>query len=142
MTISINPETGIKVFSSLGTFFFQDWNYLLDSLVDVNSPMRLEDFNLKVFHKSTVIFVETLSDNNTEGGFNYDYIRDNFREIENLKLLPPEILRQQFPEHYNEQYPLEFDSTQSANLSNKVIQSKPTKPNVIHADFIKLPPIC
>ncbi|MCT7971270.1 hypothetical protein [Laspinema olomoucense] len=137
MTISINPETGIKVFSSLGTFFFQDWNYFLDYLVDTNSPIRLEDYNLKVFHKSTVIFVETLSDNNTEGGFNSDYIGNNYREIENLKLLPPEILRQQFPDLYNPQYTDEFDSTQSPKIS--MIQ---TQPNVIYGDFIKLPPIC
>ncbi|MCT7958843.1 hypothetical protein [Laspinema palackyanum] len=114
--MNIKPETGIKVSSSLGTFLFQNWNYFLDYLVDVKSPIRLDEYKLKIFYKSTVIYVESFSDDENEGGFGYEYIRDNYLEIENLKLLPPEILRQQFPENYNQQYASEFDSTQSPKM--------------------------
>jgi len=123
--LKLNPETGIKLCSSLGTFFFEEWNYLLDALVDGNSSLKLDDYSLKVFHKGNQIFGEMLCPiEGCAGGYDSDYIVQNIIELTNLKL---------FSEKFFQQIP-ELNS-QSHNFQDSQPTSEPDKSKVVRLHF-------
>ncbi|MCT7965134.1 hypothetical protein NG799_02145 [Laspinema sp. D1] len=126
--LNLNPETGIKLCSSLGTFFFEEWNYLLDALVagnDGNSELKLDDYELFVFHKGNQIFGEMLCpDEGCAGGYDSDYIAQNIIELTNLKLFSEKFL-QQIPEL----------NSQPHNFQDSQPTSEPDKSKVVRLHF-------